>query len=47
VTFELVAAPYTECRGFYIQDDFKISKDVQFNFGTALGLTNRPTAPAV
>jgi hypothetical protein len=31
--FELVADTYTDVEGFYIQDDFKISKDVQFNFG--------------
>ena len=31
--FELVADTYTDVEGFYVQDDFKISKDVQFNFG--------------
>ncbi len=31
--FELVADTYTDVEGFYIQDDFKISKNVQFNFG--------------
>ncbi|HEV8589502.1 MAG TPA: TonB-dependent receptor, partial [Pyrinomonadaceae bacterium] len=31
--FELVADTYTDVEGFYVQDDFKITKDVQFNFG--------------
>jgi outer membrane receptor protein involved in Fe transport len=31
--FQLVANTYTDVQGFYIQDDFKISKNVQFNFG--------------
>jgi outer membrane receptor protein involved in Fe transport len=31
--FELVADTYTDVEGFYIQDDFKITKNVQFNFG--------------
>ncbi|HJU55948.1 MAG TPA: TonB-dependent receptor, partial [Pyrinomonadaceae bacterium] len=31
--FELDAKTYSDVESFYIQDDFKISKDVQFNFG--------------
>lgn len=31
--FELVADTYTNTESFYIQDDFKISRNVQFNFG--------------
>ena len=31
--FELVADTYTDVEGAYIQDDFKITKDVQINFG--------------
>jgi outer membrane receptor protein involved in Fe transport len=31
--FQLVADTYTDVEGIYVQDDFKISKNVQFNFG--------------
>jgi outer membrane receptor protein involved in Fe transport len=31
--FELVAQTDTKVEGFYVQDDFKLSKNVQFNFG--------------
>ncbi|HWT01965.1 MAG TPA: TonB-dependent receptor [Pyrinomonadaceae bacterium] len=31
--FQLVADTYTDVQSFYIQDDYKLSKNVQFNFG--------------
>jgi outer membrane receptor protein involved in Fe transport len=31
--FELVANTYTDVESFYLQDDYKLSKNVQFNFG--------------
>jgi hypothetical protein len=31
--FQLIADTYTNTESFYIQDDFKISRNVQFNFG--------------
>jgi hypothetical protein len=31
--FQLVANTYTNTESFYIQDDYKLTRDVQFNFG--------------